>query len=295
MKLAFCILTHKQPDSQFIDLLEFISKFENVTIVIHHDYSQSTFEDSLIEKYNLHMIHPSIKTQWSHISKVFATISIFTKIAEISPDVDWIITLSANCLPIKPREHIKKFFEDSSYDYYMFSHPIGMQFDGIYKWHYQALFTKYLFSFPFFTRKGKFYMKAFRIPINPASTGFKNYKAFTGSDWFFINNKTLFRVLDAGIANHPISKHVAKQNMAPDMTASAVEIVLQTFILNQEDLKGCDNYYRYINWEGTTDWHPNTLTLEHWEDIKNNEALFARKFDVNKSKELIEKIKKELW
>lgn len=295
MKIAFSILSHKYPDSLFIELLEYLSKFKNATIVVHHDDSQSQFDESLIDQYNLHMIRPSFATRWGHISKIPAIIATFEKAYEVAPDLDWLITLSTNCFPIKSHRHIETFFAESVYDYYMSSHPLGMRYEGIFKWHYRTLFTKYLFSVPFVSRKGKFYKKSIRIPINPKKTGFKGYQPYTGADWFFINNRTLRRVIGAKIVDHPISKHVARQNLAPDMNASPDEIILQSFIRNQSDLNGCDNYYRYINWEGCQNWHPNTLTKAYWNDIKESDALFARKFDLHDSKELIEKIKREIF
>ncbi len=294
MKFAFCILSHKYPDSLFEQLLSFLNRFSNSTIVVHHDYSQSDFNDELIQKYNLHMIMPSYSTKWAHISKIPAMISTYQKAIDITPDFDWLITLSCNCFPIKSSDYIENFFLNSKYDYYMENKPLGMQFEGIYKWHYQTLFTKHIGKIPFISRKGKFYWRSIRIPIKISKTAFKNFIPYTGADWLFMNNKTIKTLLKADIPNHPLSKYVAKQNQAPDKNASPDEIIIQTFIKNQKELKGCDNYYRYINWEGTTEWHPNTLTIDYWDKIKNSDALFARKFDAITSKNLISKINSEI-
>lgn len=294
MKLVFCILSHKKPDSLFLQLLSFLNKFKDVTIVVHHDNSQSEFDETLIENFNIQMVHPSFKTKWGHISKIPAMIGCYKKAYEVTPDLDWLITLSTNCFPIKAHDTIIKFFENSAHDYYMESHPLGPNFEGIYKWHYQTLFTKHICKIPFFTRKGKFYWKHLRTALNKSKTAFKNYTPYTGADWFFLNNKTTRRIIDADIPNHPITQHVAKQNQSPDMNASPDEIIIQTFVKNQSDLNGCDNYYRYINWKGTNDWHPNTLTMDYWEDIKKSDALFARKFDKTTSNELITKLNTEI-
>lgn len=79
MKLAFLILTHKSPDSLFIKLLDQLSMIPDVTIAIHHDYSQSNFDDSIIEKYHLHIVKPYHKTKWGHISKMSAICDTYKK------------------------------------------------------------------------------------------------------------------------------------------------------------------------------------------------------------------------
>ncbi len=294
MKFAFCLLTHKSPDNLFEELLTFLNSFSNSAIIVHHDETQCAFDEDLVNKYDLHMVTPSLPTRWGHISKIPAMISTYQKALEVLPDFDWLITLSANCYPIKSMEFITTFFENSNYDYYLESHPLGLEFEGIYKWHYQTLFTKYIGKIPFITRKGKPYMKALRIPLNIKKTGFKDFKPYTGADWLFLNRKTVNRICHANIPEHEITNHVKVQNEAPDMNASPDEIIIQTFVKNQNDLSGCDKYYRYIDWEGTIDWHPKTLTLDDWDKIKNSDALFARKFDAVISKDIISKINTEL-
>lgn len=63
------------------------------------------------------------------------------------------------------------------------------------------------------------------------------------------------------------------------------ETVLQTFIANQADLNINYNNYRYINWQGTKNWSPNNLTLDHFEGIRKSGAHWARKFS-DKSEKL---------
>lgn len=71
-------------------------------------------------------------------------------------------------------------------------------------------------------------------------------------------------------------KHI---KATPNMHPCPQETVLQTFIANQEDLKIDYNNYRYINWQGTKNWSPNNLTLDHFEEIRKSGAHWARKFD----------------
>jgi len=287
MKLAFLILTHKEPDELFDKLLKYLDSFPSKVIVVHHDYSQSKFNEKLVNKYDLQMVTPFFETKWGDVSKIDAIAAAYRKLFDVAPDFDWLITLSANCFPVKPHNQIEYFFKQSKHDYYMETHELGPQFSGIYKWHYRTLFTKYLFSIPFISRKLKFYKRAIRIPIKPSKTPFKDLVPFTGSDWYFLNNKGARFVLNLDLPNHPLTQFLGRQNMAPDMNASPVEIIIQTLVKNNHELKGCNNNYRYIDWTNSQNWHPNTLTTKHLSNLNISEALFARKFDNQKSNDLI--------
>ncbi len=295
MKLAFSILSHKEPDALFEKLLAYLNQFPDACIVVHHDYNKSSFSDELIAKYNLRMVTPYFNTRWGHVSKIPAIIGAFTKIKEVAPDFDWLISISPNCYPIKSVQEVLSFFENAKADYFMENLPLGLQYEGISKWHYQALFTKRIGKIPFLSKKGKFYWRHLRVPIDRNNTPFNDSMyPYCGSDWYFFNRKTVDRILSADIVNHPITKYIAKANEEPDMNASPDEILLQTFVRNQKDLVGSGNYYRYIDWENAKDWHPNTITLRHWDAIKQSDALFARKFDKDESSSVIKLIDEEI-
>jgi hypothetical protein len=123
----------------------------------------------------------------------------------------------------------------------------------------------------------------------------KDYKPYTGSQWCMLNKKAMKILMESDLKNQLMTFYIEKVNSYyPKTIISPDEVVFQTFFGNNKLLKNECKNYRYINWENVTDWHPNTLTLEYFDDIKNSDALFARKFDQSKSKELLDRIEKEL-
>ncbi|MGQ9896317.1 MAG: hypothetical protein ACUVR8_01970 [Acidobacteriota bacterium] len=52
---------------------------------------------------------------------------------------------------------------------------------------------------------------------------------------------------------------------------------------NASHFNGVYQDWHYIGWEGTTDWHPHILTEQHWPAIRALDALWARKFDLEKA------------
>jgi Core-2/I-Branching enzyme len=295
MNLAFSILSHRPPGKVFLKLLDFLVGFENAVIVIHHDYSQSIFPEDIIEKYHLQMINNYNTTAWGHVSKVPAVHKTFLRIAELMPNVDWVITLSPNCYPVKSHKDIESFLAKAEEDIYMDHDLIQKDSWEVPNSHFKTLFTRPIFKIPFLTKKGRFYWRYIRKNINIEETPFNsNYLPYCGSDWMMFNRKVLNRIVQSDLMNHPSIPFIAEANDFPDRNASPVEIILQSFIMNQKDLKVEYNYHRFINWKGSTQWHPNILDMTYFDAIKESPALFGRKFNDEKSLELLERLDKEI-
>lgn len=292
MRLGFQLLSHRPPDKVFIKLLDKPNELPDRRIVIHHDFSQSEFPKELEDKYGLELIRPSRKTQWGHISKVPAIIDCFYKLLE--GDVpDWFFSLSPNCYPVRPWNELIDFLKETPFDTFIECNPLGMEHEGVQQWHFRTLFTKFRFSFPMISRRGKFYWRSFRTPINIEHTPFASgYRAYTGSDWFALNKSAAMKMKTEQLHRHKILDYIAKANLAPDANASPVEIVFQTFYGNISDLNHAYHNLHYINWDESTDWHPNSLTESDLPKIKSSKAFFARKFNSERSMGLIEEISK---
>jgi hypothetical protein len=291
MTLAFSILSHRPPGKVFLRLLDFLRRFDQALIVVHHDFSQSMFPEDIIEKYNLLMINDYEITAWGHVSKLPAILKTFKRIYDINPKVDWVITLSPNCFPIKSVGYIYDFLAKADTDCFM-NHDI-IKYDSweVPKSHYITLYTRPSFKLPFFNKSGKFYWRYIRKKLNPEETPFnKNYQPYCGSDWMMFNCKVLKQIIDANLMDHPSIAFITEANKFPDMNASPIEIILQSFIMNQKNLKVEYNYHRYINWEGTTQWHPNNLDMNYYEPIAQSDGLWARKFSDDVSLPLLDKI-----
>jgi hypothetical protein len=127
------------------------------------------------------------------------------------------------------------------------------------------------------------------IPFN------SNFRLFHGSDWFALNQKTLDRLFELDPVNHPVVRFFvdhfpAHENQFP----CPQEIVIQSLVGNLEGLLRGGRNCHFIDWTGSTDWHPRILNLGHWDDIQKSGALWARKFDVIQSTELLKKLHDEI-
>jgi hypothetical protein len=282
--LGFSILSFEQPNEHFICLLDKLVQFPNARIAIHHDKEQGgEFPPELIKKYGLLMVESTYRTYWSHINNVLATIATFELLFKQAPEVDWFVTITPACYPIKPVAEIQDFYNTCAYDALIDMHPIGKSphFEEID--HYQIRDFKYQpwLKVPFISKRLRFYWRTVRQKVKALPHPFLDEnEPWQGSNWLSVNRKIVERLIEEDVKDGELVKFYKKHIKAtPNMHPCPQETVLQTFIANQEDLKIDYNNYRYINWQGTKNWSPNNLTFAHYEDIKKSGAHWARKFD----------------
>jgi hypothetical protein len=87
-----------------------------------------------------------------------------------------------------------------------------------------------------------------------------------------------------------LSTYLANINQEDDINVCPSELIFQKILTNAGTFNHCTDNFRFIDWENSQNWHPNTLTLDHLQKIQNSGALFARKFADGKSNELIQAI-----
>jgi hypothetical protein len=287
MKVGFAILSHRSPSRIFIDLIKFFESNKFV-YVIHHDFSQSNFEIPLNSRFG-RVVEKPLKTSWAGTTIVDATFLTIKELYEFQ-NPDWIVLISAQDYPIKSASDIKQFFGDTEYDVFMDYSVLKKESSGIIKRKWKSLFRTYLFSAPFISRRLKCYKKHFRIylpfrnkPLN------KDYKTCFGSQWFCLNRKSVNYLLSKKSEINEINHFIERVNSKPGVKVAADEISLHTVLVNSH-LSICKDNLRFIDWSNSVDYHPNYLTIDHYEAIRKSNAIFARKFSDTHSGSLCDKL-----
>ena len=74
------------------------------------------------------------------------------------------------------------------------------------------------------------------------------------------------------------------------------ESLFQTVIANETRFSSriVNDDLRHIDWERPNPKYPRTLDMEDFERLRNSPKLFARKFEMERSKELLDRIDAEL-
>lgn len=292
MKIGFSILSHKPQTESFKYLIAQLNKFPEKEIVIHHDTCQCAFDHNYFLDLSYDLIENPVRTYWSHTNNIIAILKTFKKL--YIKNCDWYVTLSAECYPIKSVEYIIEFLEKTRFNGFLEKNEIYSDHYYFYKYFRKGLETKYVGSIPFVRKNGKFYYKPLRIKRKPQNSLQSLLIPFHGSDWFIVDKNIMKYLLDHEPLISTISHILKDVNKGPDINICPPEVVFQSIIGNVDSFNINNYNYRYINWENAINWHPNVLTMVHWDALKQTDALFARKFEWEKSNELIQIINDHL-
>jgi hypothetical protein len=293
MRVGFSILSHQTPGPLFKSLISRLEEFPDKEIAIHHDFNQATFDQNIASSPNVELVKNYVRTYWSHTNNIAAIMETFRIL--YSKDCDWYITLSTNCYPVKSFQHIIAFLENTEFDGFIERNNVMTDYFDFYKYFRKGFQTRYFFEIPFISKKGNFYKRAIRIKRSKKDIIFdQSFIPYHGSDWFIINKKSIGYLLMNQSKINDLVNFLIDVNKGPDINVCPAEIVFQSILANASNFKFSNNYFRFIDWENSQDWHPNTISMRHWESIKESDALFARKFDWGQSKEVIDLINKEI-
>jgi glutathione synthase/RimK-type ligase-like ATP-grasp enzyme len=109
-------------------------------------------------------------------------------------------------------------------------------------------------------------------------------KAYAGSMWWIIDEYSMNYILEY-VKNNPDYVSFHKKTFAAD------ELFFHMILLNATDEKVRQSIVnddkRFIKWKDINASHPEQLEEKHLEEIKNSDALFARKFDITEDDEIL--------
>lgn len=107
---------------------------------------------------------------------------------------------------------------------------------------------------------------------------------YGGSTWWSITRACAEHILETN-RKKKIFNSFFKYTLIPD------EMYFQTHVMNSPFKNNIvNNNLRFITWGTEDKTHPIIYTKEHFKLLKNADGLFARKFDIKKDKEIIEKL-----
>ena len=256
--MIFVILAHTSPEILQKSLLKLQN--ENNYFVIHVDIKSNInpFFEITRGISNCHFTTERYNIEWGTFSIIEATLHAFDFVRKMIRKKQRIILLSGTDYPIKPLKCIFKFFKNEK-------DTIFMDYERIPK---RDWYEGGINRFPLYnTIKNKISL-------------------FGGSQWFSIPPLALTIIFDFLKTNSDFFEYYRHVHI-PD------ESFFQTLFLN------CDHPYilknlknknlHYIKWTYPNS-HPETLTIEDYDDITMSNCLFARKFDVYYSKNLIRRL-----
>lgn len=279
MKIGYCIICHRNTNI-LRTTIEILSNGDN-DIYLHVD-KKADINDFYEYKNKVHFIEERIDIRWGEYSLVECTLRLLKEATKVD---DYVCLLSGDCLPLKNSDEIKDFFIKNN----------GSEFIGIQKdcdenelennvkyEHNNLFFKKNKNIFESIIFKIQYKAKLFKIS--------EDYKLlprlYKGANWFCISRE---------LCNY-IFEYLEKNNWYKNAFKKAYcgdEIFFQSIVMNSKykdkiysyNIQNDDNHMalRYIDWNSGPKY-PKILTEDDFKDIKdikNNDCIFARKFNEN--------------
>jgi hypothetical protein len=280
VRIAYIILAHRAP-SQLHRLVRRL-RGPGVHFILHLDANSSGREWDLL-KSDLHSPEitwvPRVACQWGDFSLVDATLGCLKALSNLDAEFDFVILLSGQDYPTKPRSFFSEFLASRRGQCLMFIYP---------------------FPFPHWVNGGYHRLPTWRIPLPgksrrilpPQLLGFRHkklpfgYHPFGGSQWWCLPGdavRYIYEFVDA----HPEFVHYYRQALIPD------EMFFHTILGNSHfKIDPGPNNITYMKWSGGP--NPAPLTGADLGEIRDSNYLFARKFDMSADPELLDRVDAEL-
>ena len=273
-KIAIMMTVHNN-EEQVNRLINHLSK--DFDIYVHID-KRSSLKISATENV---FVYKKYKVYWGSFNQIMATLFLL-KQAYLMRYKRYLL-ISGQDLPIKENLDILLFFDNNDKEYIWGEKlPVaGLRGNGGFD-----RMTRYWINNNrgFWTKCGRSFMSKIISKISPRPIDYEFYK---GTNWINFTHKCvekIFHYLDQN------PQYISRFKW----TNCADEIFYHTIIFNYIDGIEIENdSLRYVNWTDGPEY-PRILRMADYEKIMTSNKLFARKFDENVDREIIEQIYKEI-
>jgi hypothetical protein len=282
LRMAYFISAYKKPES-IIRLVNVLANEEDL-FYIHFDkkVKSQTFKKwrtLIIENCQTENIQilSKFQTKWGAFGVSDATISAMRHFDDF--DYDYFTNLTGECYPLKSSRQIKETFKNQNSGFMNFW---KIPYEG---WApARGGFWRIHNRFYFLPKKKYPYVRKIRIPrLNKKMPN--DLEPYGGWSLFSLPKDMISYALKY-LDNNPNVKAFYKRTFAPN------EMMWQTILMNSpfKDRIVNDNM-RYIEFIRS---HPRILTKKDYSTLKNSGRLFARKFDSDVDREILDIIDREM-
>jgi hypothetical protein len=274
MKQAFIILSHKNPQ-QLCRLLERL-QHPAIDFYIHLDAKSDINEwQQAMNMPRVFFIEKRVNVTWAGYGTIQAALNGMEAVVNAHQQYGFLHLISAQDYPLVKVNKLYDFFNAHT----------GRQFlDILPDAELQRVISKITsYHFEDLRLPGKYRIAAWLNKILPKRRHPLNLKVYGGSLWWSLTQECAAWCLEY-VNTHPELKRFYKHTWGGD------EFIFQTVIMNGPFKSTVENsYQRYIDWsEGKA--HPKTFTMDDFNNITRSGQLLARKFDLEKTPELLDKI-----
>ncbi len=277
MRIACIIIAHKEPRQIERLIKKFLPLPYDFYIHIDKKISQDSF-DFLAGLPHVHFVKNRIRVRWASYSFLLAVFQTMKEIFESGNQYNFISLMSGQDYPIKPVINIFNTLEKNP----------GKNFicyeEGD-EWWSHALSRIHKYHFTNFSFRGRYRIQFFLNALLPRRKFPLPHKLYGGprAMCMTLSVDCAAFILKFFESNKKLRRFV-RFTWGPD------EFLIPTIIMNSEfrDSVVNDNFY-YIDWsQGGV--NPKTFTLEDFDALISSDKLLARKFDIEKDTEILNRL-----
>lgn len=276
MKHAFCIIAH----NEFELLKRLLCELDDARcdIFLHVDAKAEKINEQEFERLlkfsRLYFVERS-KVTWGGYSMIDCELRMLKK-AQACGDYGYYHILSGVDFPIKSKKYFYDFFEANNGKQFIHYCPDDYNTNSIFRYKYYYFFQEKIGRSKNIYKILEKVMLLLQRPLVDRRKQFPGIHYKGGAQWCSITNELVSYLLDREEKIQKMFRH----------TVCCDEFFIQTMVYNSPFYKNVydaaprnenEPSMRMIDWERGK---PYTFQLEDYEELKNSECLFARKFSL---------------
>jgi hypothetical protein len=266
------MLTHRDPP-QVQRLVDRVCQGDDVAVVVHHDPRGP--ELALRPSAQVHRVAEPVAASWGRIGLARAVLTALTTARTAVPELSWALVVSGQDYPSRPMTSIEQELRGTEQDAFLRWFPVGDPADDVIPW--QA-------------RCRSRYLHSRRLPGSVHHVPAPRRHPFRGGLGLYVAD--MWPNLSAAALDHVLVQRRRRPEVERYLATCQVpdEALVPTLLLNDRgDLRVSDDGRRFIRWTPGAP-HPETLTVEDEGAIRAGDSFFARKVDIERSAELMDRL-----
>lgn len=275
MRVAHLILVHKHPAQ--VERLLRLMQHPQFYFFIHVDAKMNEAEYHYLKQFpRLTFIKKRTKIFWAGYGTIQATLNGFEEIIPLG--FDYINVISGQDLPLKTPAYIYNYLQQHSGTEFMTCESIETEWTD-------AQYRVKGYHFINWQIPGKFRLSKLATKLLPARKFPLDFEIVGKANWFTITNDAALYITNF-LKQHPAVVRYFKLCWGAD------EFIFASILYNSHYKSRIKNNLVYVDWTGQTEGHPRILTIQDKNALQQTDKLFARKFDINISEEIISEVER---
>ena len=233
-----------------------------------------------ITQHSLLFLVESLDVRWSDYSQTIAELSLFQKVVDTGVVYERIHLISGSDLPLRSQDYIHDFFKGKKEEYLVVNSTDDFQV----RVKYYHFFVRWRRIHPIFNLLRRALL-LLQIPfVNRLKKCPLPY--VWGTNWCSLTMKAVrYLCASKGICDSIFQYTTSSDELYKQMILNANP----GFVFSSAE----EGNMRYVDFSAHLP-SPKTLTMEDYDQIMKSGCLFARKFDINKDRKVVEKILENL-